>query len=465
MRAVSRGFDVLVSARGNSLNALLDRFARSERLPAARIEAEQFELLGLLLAHASRHVPFYAKRLADFGYAPEETLTAERWRQLPLLTRANVQSEFESLRSQQLPPGIRVAGEVHTSGSTGRPIRVIKTEVEQLLWEALTLRDHRWHRRDFSGTLAGIRWYPDGVAAPPQGQRWKDWGVPVSHMANAGPSFGLSIAASSAEQAAWLASVQPDYLVAYPSLLPELARACRAQGVQLTRLKHIRTVSECVDAATRALCREAWNVPVQDIYSAQEVGYIALQCPDSDNYHVQAESAYIEILNDAGASCAAGEIGRVVVTPLYNFAMPLLRYEIGDYAEAGAACTCGRGLPVITRILGRTRNMLTLPDGNTLWPRLSELRYSEILPVEQFQLVQKSASLLELRLVAARRASATEEQQLRELIISRIGHAFDLQISYPATIARGATGKFEDFRSEWKPGIGHDSAHGTESAA
>ncbi len=438
----------MVNARGNSLNSLLERLDRSERLGSARIEQEQFELLGLLLAHTLRQTPFYGERLAAIGYTPEQTLTPELWQRLPVLTRAEVQAHSDALRSHQLPPGIRVAGEVHTSGSTGRPIHVLKTEVEQLLWEALTLRDHRWHRRDYSGVLAGIRWYPDGVAAPPDGKRWPDWGAPVANVAASAASFGLSIAASSAQQARWLGAVQPDYLVAFPSLLPELARECKQQGIELARLKHIRTVSECVDAATRALCRDVWGAPVHDIYSAQEVGYIALQCPDSENYHLQAESAYVEILNQANAPCGAGEIGRVVVTPLYNFAMPLLRYEIGDYAQAGAVCPCGRGLPVITRILGRTRNMLTLPDGNKLWPRLSELRYEDILPVEQFQLVQKSINMLELRLVAKRRATADEEERLRDIITSRIGHPFAVTFSYPEKIERGATGKFEDFRSE-----------------
>ena len=216
----------------------------------------------------------------------------------------------------------------------------------------------------------------------------------------------------------------------------------------LATLKQICTISECVDAATRALCRRAWNVPVCDIYSAQEVGYIALQCPDGDHYHLQAESALVEILDDAGCPCAPGTIGRVVVTPLYNFAMPLLRYALGDHAEAGAPAGCGRGLPVVTRILGRTRNMLTLPDGGRLWPRLSELRYGEVLPVEQFQLVQKSRSLLELRLVAKRRGNAEEEARLRELVVARIGHPFEVDIRYAERIERGATGKYEDFRSE-----------------
>lgn len=435
-------------SRGAQLLALLDGLERSERLAPAAIEEAQFRRLAALVAHAARESPFYAARLAAAGLAAGGELTPERWRRLPLLERPEVQAHGEALRCHRLPADCSVIGEVHTSGSTGRPVRVVKTAFEQLLWEALTLRDHRWHRRDFSRTLAGIRWYPDGVASPPAGARWPDWGSPVAHIARAGPSCGLAVTATSAQQAAWLAAVQPDYLVTFPSLLPDLVRECARQGVRLAHLAQVRTVGECVDAATRALCRTAWHAPLLDIYSAQEVGYIALQCPDGDHYHLQAESALIEILDGAGSPCAPGDVGRVVVTPLYNFAMPLLRYALGDYAEAGAPCACGRGLPVITRILGRTRNMLTLPDGGRLWPRLSELRYGEVLPVEQFQLVQKSRTQLELRLVTSRRASAEEEARLRELVLARLGHPFAVSITYPARIERGATGKYEDFRSE-----------------
>jgi phenylacetate-CoA ligase len=100
-----------------------------------------------------------------------------------------------------------------------------------------------------------------------------------------------------------------------------------------------------------------------DMYTCQEAGYLALQCPDHPHYHVQSENVLLEVVDDQGLPCAPGEVGRVLVTSLNNFATPLIRYEIGDYAEVGAACSCGRGLPVLKRIMGRYRNLLTLPDG------------------------------------------------------------------------------------------------------
>ena len=97
------------------------------------------------------------------------------------------------------------------------------------------------------------------------------------------------------------------------------------------------------------------------MYSSQEVGYIALECPTGESYHVQAENVLVEVLDDQDRPCSPGDVGRVVVTALHNFATPLLRYDIGDYAEVGAPCPCGRGLPALRRIMGRQRNMALLP--------------------------------------------------------------------------------------------------------
>jgi phenylacetate-CoA ligase len=176
---------------------------------------------------------------------------------------------------------------------------------------------------------------------------------------------------------------------------------------------------------------------------------MALQCPETGRYHVQSESVLLEVLDDAGRPCAPGEVGRIVATSLHNFAQPMIRYDIGDYAEVGGPCPCGRGLPVLDRILGRFRNMLTLPDGRRIWPRLSEGRYREVAPIRQYQVVQTGRAALEVRLAAERPLSADEEAKLRAMILGRIGSAdFALTFTYHDAIPRSAGGKFEDFKSE-----------------
>lgn len=194
--------------------------------------------------------------------------------------------------------------------------------------------------------------------------------------------------------------------------------------------------------------RAAWDLPVRDVYSAQEVGYIALQAPGQDHYLVQAENVLVEVLDDADRPCAPGQVGRVVVTALHNFATPLIRYDIGDFAEVGPASPCGRGLPVLTRILGRTRSMVTLPNGDRFWPFLRLAAFLEAAPVRQFQVVQKNLQRIELRLAVERPVTDEEEQRLRGIVQASLRHPFEVDIVYMPDIPRSAGGKYEDFRSE-----------------
>jgi phenylacetate-CoA ligase len=316
------------------------------------------------------------------------------------------------------------------------------------MWMATLLREHGWHGRDLTAKHASIRLFGANVdARGPAGLRRADWGPPENVVYETGPSALLDIFTDVAQQVDWLVAEDPQILLTFPSNAVELARVCRARGVRLPRLREVRLVSEAVDPGARAYLESTFGVAVTDVYSAQEVGYIAIQCPLHPHYHVQAESVHVEVLDDAGAACAPGQVGRVVVTPLHAFAMPLLRYEIGDLAEAGASCACGRGLPVLTRVLGRVRNMLVLPDGARRWPNLSGPFYRDIAPVIQHQIVQESVDALEARLVTERPLDAQEENALRELIVRRIGHPFRVAFSYPRRIERSPGGKFEEFVS------------------
>ncbi len=175
------------------------------------------------------------------------------------------------------------------------------------------------------------------------------------------------------DQLAWLVRERPDYLLTHPTILDRLLRHSAETGVKPAGLKQVLTLSEILPPGLRDLCHELWGASIRDTYSSREVGYLALQCPEAQHYHLQSETVLVEILDAQGRRCAPGEVGRVVATPLHNVAMPLLRYDLGDYAEVGAevgaeggtdagdACRCGRGLAVVRRILGRRQNMLRLP--------------------------------------------------------------------------------------------------------
>lgn len=420
--------------------ALQFQLERSQWLSPERLLEFQYRQLEALLRHAHATVPYYRERWRGL-YDPARPLTPEHFSRLPLLTRSELQANFDTLRSSTVPGAHGPVAESRTSGSTGQPVRVLKTGLFQLLWQAIVLREHQWFRRDLAGKLAAIR---QGVT---EGEA-DGWGPATDAVARAGRSATLPIRTDVDTQLKWLERQQPDYLMTYPSNLAELARISIARGIQLPRLREARTFGEILDPETRDLCRKAWGVPVTDSYSSDEAGYIALQCPEHDHYHAQSESVLLEILDDQGGPCRPGETGRVVVTTLHNFAMPLVRYELADYAESGQSCRCGRGLPVLRRIVGRVRNMVIAADGKRYWPTFGSAGLASLAPILQQQFVQKSFDTIEARLVTARSLTSEEEARLRGHILSRLPVPFEIRFSYHDAIPRSAGGKFEDFVSE-----------------
>lgn len=443
----SVAWPALPGPREAQLAALLFQLERSQWWTPEQHRASQLRQAGALLDHAYRQLPFYRDRLAQAGYLPGKALTPEVWARVPRLTRSELQEAGPALVSPQLPDGHGGTYEVSTSGSTGRPIKALGSAVVQLFWHALTLREHLWHRRDFGGTLAAIRSVPSGSADFPRGSRGGNWGRSTKGFYDTGPAYVLSIASRTEEQAAWLQRVQPDYLLIYPSALRDLLLHCRRESIVIPSLREVRTLSELLDPETRSLCREVWGLKIADLYSTQEAGYLALQCPEHEHYHVQSEACLVEVLKADGQPCGPGEVGEVVVTPLTNFAMPMIRYVVGDLAEVGAPCPCGRGLPVLKRILGRVRDMLVYPDGRRGWPLLGDMFYTEIPEIRQYQIVQHAADDIEIKLVADRELTAEEAGRLGEWLELRSGHAFPVRITYHREIPRSPGGKYQDFRS------------------
>ncbi len=438
--------------KGSQLLALLFQLDESQWLPAAEIERRQFGQLRQLVQHCYRQVPFYRDRMRAAGIEPTSAFEPEDWRRMPLLTRHEVQQAGNRLKPGQVPREHGGQSEWFTSGSTGQPIRVVGTALTGLVWNALTLRDHRWHERDFSGKLAAIRWLPPQRARPPKGERSESWGSATLDVVETGPSVSLNLQSSPAEQAAWLLAEDPDYLLTYPSALRALIGELGPRAGRLPRLRQVRTIGESCSDETRRLCQDQWGVPVVDLYSTQEGGNVALQCPQVPrNYHVQSEAVLVEVLDPDGQPTPPGGLGRVVLTPLHNFAGPLLRYEVGDWAEPGQPCGCGRGLPVLRRVVGRQRNLAISPDGGRHRPSIVLSGIDDLTarsPIRQFQVVQRGLSEVEVLLVADRPLDDTEQRQLAREVDRAFGWTLTVSLSYHQRLPLGPNGKFEDFRCE-----------------
>jgi phenylacetate-CoA ligase len=434
----------LVVGGGATVLGVAFQLERSQWWSAEVLQAHQYQQLAALLRHARATVPFYQKRLADTGLTDEQALTPEGWLRIPLLTRHDIRQHQADLTTTHLPSGHGPIRRNKTSGSTGQFLEVLGTSVDALMWEGLRIRDDLWHQRDYSGRLVAIRsgrYQQDPLAV----SDFPTWGLkPPLHLYETGPMTVFYHLMPIPQQVALLEARSPHYLVIYPSNARALCRYARRRPVRLPDLRAVLTSGEPVPADVRAACRETWGVPVQDSYCCEELGYIATQCPRYEHYHVSSETVLVEILDEEEGPCAPGQVGRVVLTPLHNFGMPLIRYAIGDYAEVGEPCPCGRGLPVLQRILGRQRNRVVLPDGRRIFPDISAL-WATIPDVEQIQLIQRSQDHVEVRYAREQPLSPAEEHAGGERIHQALGYPFRLSFTRQDTIARQPNGKYETF--------------------
>jgi phenylacetate-coenzyme A ligase PaaK-like adenylate-forming protein len=153
----------------------------------------------------------------------------------------------------------------------------------------------------------------------------------------------------------------------------------------------------------------------------------------------------VEVLDAEGAPCKPGEIGRVVVTPLHNFAMPLLRYEIGDEAEVGEACVCGRGLPVLNRVVGRTQDYFVLRSGERRRVDVDHYRLSSMRAVMEFQFEQTDYDNLELKLVVARPLTPAERERVDHIVAQAAAGQFQTKVTFHDALERTEVGKLRPF--------------------
>lgn len=443
------------SPYAGGLLGILFQLEQSQWWSPAEIAEQQAKQLRIVLEHARQTVPFYRDRIPLAAQHPGEHAQGHvSWDDIPLFSRRDVQLAGSSLHSTKVPSNHGQLRTTATGGSTGQPVQVLTTDFTDLMWRILTLRDHLWHRRDFNQSFAAIRYAKDDVGRPPAGTTLDTWGGSTKNVVPTGSAHLLNVQATIREQAEWLRRLNPGYAMAYPSALLGIARIFEAEGWRLPGLRQILTYGEVLEC--REILECVFGVPVCDVYSSQEVGYIALQCPDGDGYHVQSENVLVEVLAESGQPSQPGQVGKVVVTTLHNFAMPLVRYEIGDYAEVGT-CACGRGLPVLKRILGRQRNLLTMPSGEKRWPvfasvdggdEVGDEDRDELPAFFQFQVVQRALDTLEVNVVRPGGALTADEQAVVVRHFHRmLGYPFVVKVHCVSEVPRSPTGKFEDFVS------------------
>ncbi len=429
----------LLTGDAATLAMLVNQLEHTQRMPAPMLINQQMLQLREILAHHYEHSPHLRARMDSAGITVGQIQTLSDLARIPPITKAHIQAAGDAFNSTLVPDSHKPVGLASTSGSTGQPVDVKKTRLNQLFWQAMAIRDHAWYKRDYRGKMASIRATVKDIGTSDA------WGQPMSILFRTGPAMCMPLTTDTHAQIRLLEEFQPNVLIAHAGVLGGLVEIWEREGFNLPELKHIKSMGDNCRDELRSRVKAVTGLAPEDNYSCSEVGCIAIQCPASGQYHIMSETLIVEILDGNGRACRPGETGRVVVTDLHNAAAPVIRYDLGDHAEVGTPCTCGRTLPTLRRILGRERNLFCRPDGSKFWPKAGRYKMVEVADVRQWQLIQHSLDLIEVNLVTDEPLNDLQIAAMQELIRAEMSLDCQVQVTeHRSLLPLSMSGKFEE---------------------
>ncbi len=434
----------------NALRALdlMRQLAASQRFEPQRLARLQAAPLRALMAHAGQHSEFWRERLGGAGVLlPEDATAARLLASVEPLHRHDVQERRDAMRAmfpgrERLSPVM-----VTTSGSSGVPVKVEKTKLVQLpLYSACLLLFYASAGFDPARRTGLLR-------SRLQDRESFTLGAPFTWLFGRDPpAFSLTTRGrSAAELYPLVARLRPNYLACGPTTARRLAEHALATGAGDLRVDACFTLGSTVTPETREIVREGLGARIWDCYSTEETGWIAIQCPRHDHYHVVSPLVLVEIVDGDGRPCAPGEVGSVLVTPLHSYAMPLIRYEVGDLAQWGRDCDCGIRWPVISNIVGRTRHLIAHPDGTRSYPRIYAREFARVPGLREYRLTLHSDRVVVAQVLMAPAPTETQRAQIVDLVQRAMGYPYPVTLRQVDAIDWGRSGKQDDFAVSPEP--------------
>lgn len=396
-----------------TLEQIVELLEQSQWWTTEQIQSRQSLALTRIVEHHSLYNESFKQRLADQNLTAQDVSTLEGLKKLKPFTKSYIQ-QSNNFNSNAVPPSHLPLRKSQTSGRTGQHVTVIKTEMNHLFFCAMMFREHAWLKHDYTHKLASIR------ATHSEYEESSSWGGPAAEKFESGPAIGIPLNIGVRQQLDYLNKFDPDMLNIHAGVLAAMCSIWEAEGYTLN-LKSIKNIGETLSDDLRHRVKQITGVDIYDQYSSSEVGCISIECPGTGLQHIMSETLLVEVLNDDGEPCQPGELGRVVITDFYNTVSPMIRYDIGDYAEVGTACTCGRHLPTLKRIVGRERGLFHRPNGDRFWPVAGQHAAVDVVKINQWQIIQHSLEDIEYKLVTDNPLTPDQHDKLLEIFKRKLG--------------------------------------------
>jgi phenylacetate-CoA ligase len=426
------------------LHERLKRHSSVERLreleasqwwPRRELDELRVGRLRRLLTDASRHVPYYRRVFDEARFDPSATRSLGDLARLPFLTKALIRANTDALKADDAPALRRY----NTGGSSGEPLvfYIGKGRVSHDV--AAKWRATRWWGVDIGDPEVVLWGSPIELGAQDRMRLLRDRLMRTKLL----PAFDMSLA-NLDRFVAEIRARRPRMLFGYPSALAKVAAHAKARGQRLDDLgvRVAFVTSEMLYDHQRELIGNAFGCKVANGYGGRDAGFIAHQCPQG-GMHISAEDIIVEIVGPGGELVADGEPGEIVVTHLATRDFPFIRYRTGDIGIlAQRMCACGRSLPLLEEIQGRSTDFVIAADG-TVMHGLALIYILRDLPgITSFKIVQESRQRVRVQIVAAADVPSAMEQRIRDGFRARLGASVEVTIERVDVIEPERSGKF-----------------------
>jgi phenylacetate-CoA ligase len=427
-----------------------DSVARRRSLEASQwsgvsaVRQAQAQRLRAFLMEVDARVPYFRELFRERQFDPSAVQGVADLARLPLMSKRTIREHVEQLKASDHGPLSRY----NTGGSSGEPLVFFIGKSRKSHDVAAKWRATRWWGVDIGDTELVVWGSPVELNTQDRVKQLRDRILRSALL----PAFEMS-PQSLDRYVRTIRATRPSMLFGYPSSLSLIAGHARKAGVSLDDLgiKVAFVTSERLYDEQRALISEVFGCPVANGYGARDAGFIAHECP-SGSLHISAEDIIVETLRPDGSPTLPGEAGEIVVTHMATADFPFIRYQTGDVGVlSDRVCECGRSLPILEEVQGRTTDFVVARDG-TIMHGLALIYAVRDLPgVEKFKIEQMSLDRTVVQLIAGPAVGAAQEARIVTDFKARLGQSVQIDIEHVTEIANEKSGKFRYVVSHVNP--------------
>jgi len=407
----------------------------SQWWPTEKLQELQIERLRKLLLNAQEHVPYYRDCFAAHGFDPRTIESLKDLQKLPFLTKAVIRAEGDRMKSD-IAQGL---ARFNTGGSSGEPLIFFIGNERVGHDVAAKWRATRWWDVDIGDTEIVVWGSPIELGTQDRVRAIRDAMMRTELM----PAFQMN-EPNLDQFVSRIIARRPRMLFGYPSAISHIAAHARKRGIRLDNLgvKVVFCTSERLYDHQRETISTAFACPVANGYGGRDAGFIAHECP-AGGMHITAEDIIVEIIDESGKVQPSGVAGEIVVTHLATSEYPFIRYRTGDIGVLGSAkCACGRGLPLLQEIQGRSTDFVIASDGTVIHGLSLIYVLRDIPGMKAFKVIQETIDLTRVLIVTEPPFEKESVSTIVSGLKQRLGNDVIIDVQRVESITSEKSGKF-----------------------